>query len=423
MTESAAPEASPHELRRRGQSRMLSQLTAAGVRYALLRGGPGLGNDVDVLIHPADLRRLGSSAAAWDMFAAPSRRHWPHRFFVSHERGAGDDPTSVSAWIVADVVDRVVISGAFVGGQDLAAVLVGAAVRDDEGVSHLSPADTAWATLVHAALKGRSLRGGELSLPGIDSITSAFASAIDTRMGSGTAAGIVAALERHDDATATRSLATLATLPWPARDRAARGLHKWLDRLMWPRSSSQHLRGVNVALLGPDGAGKSTLAEGLRRVLPVPVRIVYMGVFRTDTAQHLWRRVPGAGLLLRVSRLWWRSTVARYHRARGAVVVFDRYVFDAKLRPGPKSPRSRASYWVIERACPAPDLVLLLDAPGAVMFERKGEHDVTTLEQRRGWYLDLVSKLPQGQVIDATLPPSGVLEAAVTAVWKAQSAA
>jgi thymidylate kinase len=176
-------------------------------------------------------------------------------------------------------------------------------------------------------------------------------------------------------------------------------------------------------LLGPDGAGKSTLAEGLRRVLPVPVRIVYMGVFRTDTAQHLWRRVPGAGLLLRVSRLWWRSTVARYHRARGAVVVFDRYVFDAKLRPGPKSPRSRASYWVIERACPAPDLVLLLDAPGAVMFERKGEHDVTTLEQRRGWYLDLVSKLPQGQVIDATLPPSGVLEAAVTAVWKAQSAA
>src|SRR5207237_10708724 len=182
----------------------------------------------------------------------------------------------------------------------------------------------------------------------------------------------VVALRTGDVAASSRTLRPLADAVWPLRARLTRGLHKWLDRLLWPRPQTRRVRGVNVALLGPDGAGKTTLAEGLRSVLPVPVRIVYMGVFRTDATHRAWRRIPGGGLLLRVSKLWWRSTVARYHRARGAVVVFDRYVFDAALRPGQRGIRSRASYWVIERACPQPDLVLLLDAPGAVMFARKG---------------------------------------------------
>jgi thymidylate kinase len=103
------------------------------------------------------------------------------------------------------------------------------------------------------------------------------------------------------------------------------------------------------------------------------------------------------------------------------VIVFDRYVFDATLRPGQLQLRARASYWVIERSCPAPDVVLLLDAPGEVMFARKGEHDVATLETRRSWYLQLLSTLPQGTVLDATLPPHAVLEAAARSVWQALS--
>ena len=37
-------------------------------------------------------------------------------------------------------------------------------------------------------------------------------------------------------------------------------------------------RGFTIALIGPDGAGKTTLAERLQQKLPFPIRYLYMGV-------------------------------------------------------------------------------------------------------------------------------------------------
>ena len=37
-------------------------------------------------------------------------------------------------------------------------------------------------------------------------------------------------------------------------------------------------KGLTVALLGPDGVGKSTLLAGLAASYPVPVRQIYMGM-------------------------------------------------------------------------------------------------------------------------------------------------
>jgi thymidylate kinase len=173
-----------------------------------------------------------------------------------------------------------------------------------------------------------------------------------------------------------------------------------------------------VVLLGPDGAGKSTLSSGLKRVLPLPVHEIYMGVFRMDNWQRITRLIPGLGLISRLSRLWWRSSKAGYFCRRGHVVVFDRYTYDAGLRPGGRGLRARMSYFFLERALPDPDVVLVLDCPGEVMFARKHEHDVETLEERRGWYLAMAADLPNAVVIDATLPPDRVLEEARAAVWR-----
>jgi thymidylate kinase len=73
---------------------------------------------------------------------------------------------------------------------------------------------------------------------------------------------------------------------------------------------------------------------------------------------------------------------------------------------------------MIESSLRPPDLVIVLDAPGEVMFERKQEHDVATLEQRRHWYADIATNLPNAVVIDATQPPDQVLRQAVDAVWR-----
>ncbi len=69
-------------------------------------------------------------------------------------------------------------------------------------------------------------------------------------------------------------------------------------------------RGLSVALLGPDGAGKSTLADGLRRSFFGPTCTIYMGFGISGGAmrQSLLARLPlpGLGMPGRLFVLWGR---------------------------------------------------------------------------------------------------------------------
>lgn len=172
--------------------------------------------------------------------------------------------------------------------------------------------------------------------------------------------------------------------------------------------------GLSLALVAPDGAGKSTLAAGLRDALPVPVCVVYMGM-RHDGAG----RDPGVWVLPRLVRQWRRYLVGRYNVARGRVVIFDRYSYDALL-PGPRAhdPLRRARRWLFSHAVPPPHVGVLLDAPGEVMFRRKGEHDAHSLERRRAHYLQLAARVPRLVVVDATRPPEEVQRVVSRLLWR-----
>jgi ABC-type branched-subunit amino acid transport system ATPase component len=41
-----------------------------------------------------------------------------------------------------------------------------------------------------------------------------------------------------------------------------------------------------VALIGPDGAGKTTIGRRIEHTLPLPVKYVYMGV-NLDSSNHM----------------------------------------------------------------------------------------------------------------------------------------
>lgn len=364
----------------RSATDVLREAADRGIRHALLRAPATANSDVDVLVHPRDRKLLASCLRQRGFFATPSARHWPHQFFAKWD---------ACGWVVFDVLDRVTMRDAWLGGRRLAAELVDRSNPDDDGVRRLDPDDQAWAAWLHAALRGDR---SDVPTAPVDR-PSPLARAV------------------HDAKP-------------PLSARAQRVLGRWRDRSphRFARRKGR-VGGCTVALMGPDGAGKSTLAAGLQESLPLPVHLIYMGVFRTNERQLAWRRIPGAGLLIRLCQLWWRATRARYHRSRGHVVVFDRYVYDATLRPGPRGPRARLSYWLLERSCPPPDVLLLLDAPGAVMFARKKEHDAALLEERRAHYLALAARLPQASVIDATMGREQVVSAAITHIWKALTTA
>jgi thymidylate kinase len=198
-------------------------------------------------------------------------------------------------------------------------------------------------------------------------------------------------------------------------------------------------------VLGPDGAGKTTLVSALPTALGGDPLVVYMGVNRDSRTHALptmrWAQrwvaptatAAGAGrggdrLAARLRRLVtrvhllldqaYRVGVGMRARRRGRTVIFDRYLYDAEVDAAVEG-RGRREQQVlrwIRRRFPAPDLVLVLDAPGAVLFARKGEHDAERLDRTRRAYADIAADVPACAVIDVRQDAAAVLSAAVAAI-------
>ena len=217
---------------------------------------------------------------------------------------------------------------------------------------------------------------------------------------------------------------------------------------------------ISVALIGPDGAGKSTITELLEREpLPAPVTRIYMGVNleasglmlpttrlamaikarrgrRPDMTGPGVPRPPitggpakravkagarGVRLVLWLAEEWFRQIVAEYHRRRGRIVLFDRhfyadyYHFDVATEDR-RPVSSRLHGWLLKNVYPKPDLVICLDAPGQVLFDRKGEASPEWLEGRRRQYLQLSAVIPDFVVVDVNRPLDVVTREVATVV-------
>ncbi len=208
-------------------------------------------------------------------------------------------------------------------------------------------------------------------------------------------------------------------------------------------------RGFTVALIGCDGAGKTTVARALERDAQLGIRYLYMGVSvdssdralpstrlahavkrargaPPDTAgppEHPPRGAPPAGgpvrrarrslrsalrLANRVAEEWYRQLLAAADLRRGRIVVFDRH-FTADYHAADVAARERTLSrrlhgLLLTRLYPQPDLVVLLDAPPEVLYARKGEGTIRSLARRRAEYMRLGATLERFSVVDATLP-------------------
>jgi thymidylate kinase len=226
---------------------------------------------------------------------------------------------------------------------------------------------------------------------------------------------------------------------------------------------------TTVALIGADGAGKTTVARLLPALLPVPVRYLYMGVSADssnislpttriarrvkralgappDTAgppshdrpkrrqkSFLKRRLSDGRAALRLGNRfaeeWYRQWRAWRWERTGAVVVFDRhFLIDYHAYDVEGADRSwsqRVHGAMLGRLYPRPDLVVYLDAPGEVLLARKGEGSVEALERRRDEYRAIAALVPAFVEVDANQPVEAVATQVADAIrdrlGKAQS--
>jgi thymidylate kinase len=166
------------------------------------------------------------------------------------------------------------------------------------------------------------------------------------------------------------------------------------------RSDAAPARGFVLAVVGPDGAGKTTLATAIASSVDVPTHRSHLGLW----GEHAVRRAPrGIGFATRLLRRRWRLSVGRWHRRRGHLVIHDRFPTDALLDAAGHTTGTRLRRRLLAGGHDRADLVVLLDAPGPLLAARTGG-DPEHAEDRRRAYHRILPSIPDVVVVDADRP-------------------
>jgi thymidylate kinase len=208
---------------------------------------------------------------------------------------------------------------------------------------------------------------------------------------------------------------------------------------------------LTVALIGGDGAGKTTIAKRLEKTCPLPTKYLYMGInpqagkFTLPTSRLIFlikrssykkevsksnqarsESIPGnyleysktkrgpiwttLRLINRLIEASYRQVIALYYQIRGYIVIYDRHPLFDTAPLSDKSSKKKSSrltemnHWIIRNLFPKPKLTIFLDAPAELLHERKRESTPEYLDRQRTTYLKQGEKTANFIRIDATQP-------------------
>lgn len=396
-------------------------LDAAGVKWCVLRGEKDLERpqgDVDLLASSVDHHRAQALLEARGFARLHAYGRGSHSFFLNYH-------VRTDQWIKLDFVTELSY-GPFFSLKTHAEEACLRRRRREGKLVVLHPDDSFWALFLHCLLDKRrfephhAARLQELAPLAVPDgpLGPVVARATPAEW----SPGFIIELVRRGEWPALKTLARSLTWRWVraqpwrvGREVAASSVLRAVEKLV----VSLDRRGMNAALLGPDGTGKSTIARKVAESFYFPATTVYMGLWKGDDELPMLHWRSWLRILVRPATIWRRYLRARAHQLLGRLVIFDRYPYDAHLPPRPPLVRTKKLYfWLLAHTCPAPNLVFLLDAPGHVIASRKGEDTPEELEWQRRHFLRLRRRIPGLAVVDATRSEAEVKAEIVKRIWQ-----
>lgn len=174
--------------------------------------------------------------------------------------------------------------------------------------------------------------------------------------------------------------------------------------------------GLVVAVLGPDGSGKTTVIEHIETELAPAFRKVKRYHLRphfnkqgSSTAVTNPHASPPrnsfagfAKMVLFVVDYWWGYIRRIYpSKVRSTLVIFDRHFYDMLVDPSRY--RLPKHFWltpIFAKLIPKPDIWLVLNATPELLVSRKGELDLASAQHLCAAYADMAQQLPNAVIVN-----------------------